>query len=425
MPEEFYTQMETALQKACELLGADSGTIVIEEISSYKTEGYGRYVKFGDKQFRIRLTQSEQHTTLLYTFVDVIVDKLKQIAQYLATPRGRFFHSRSLVFCEVEEWIKNIYFKNFQDEIIMRYRVGLGLELDLIDLLSMQPYEKERCEGGIAFVEDPKRDVAPFLSVQIQSEEEILFSAEKLKVIRKLLAGAGKDGYLLFQRSEENNNRYLCKGYCSERRARQLGWSARILNVRKWDFYYKEQPLFRFLNGDPKIIRNDIEDVVKQLKGEFSGGFDEKAAYLMLEAAAKQTHGTTLIFMDLEDSVSSGWVQRLYDFNRAVGIELSASSCPACVIEELSRMDGAILVDMNTMSMRYAATIVDGRAMVSGSLGRGARHNGVKTFISDLVKSDPAENTRIAAAIFSEDGGVTTVCGQEIRKKCTKFSKSS
>lgn len=170
--------------------------------------------------------------------------------------------------------------------------------------------------------------------------------------------------------------------------------------------------MFRFFRKDPKIIRDPITTVLKDLKLEFGPDYDWDAARSLLASGARQQHGTALIFMDFDDGWIKKWTARLYCCERMIQLDESADGPDA--VQSLSGMDGAILIDVHTMKVRYFTAVLDGHVFVRGDLSRGARHNGVLTFIADLARTSPGHSSKLASVVFSEDGGMVTICGNKL-----------
>lgn len=406
-----------AMKYGChELLGVKEDAIVIGN-AHIKTSSYGRQIRFKNNEYYIMLNENVKPSFLLCLFIDIAAHRLQETEKFLAPPSGQPFLIRTWKPCTPEEWAEDVYV-DLLNQLYLTYESSLGLKFELIDDLSAMLYEGDKFAGGLVFVENPAQEDDGVLSMCLQTNGDVLFERNKLKHICKLRAGAGDD-YLLFRRNEKGQ--YVCMGYCEKERAKELGWNISFRDILDWEFYYKDAPLFRVLHYRPRVVQDPIDMVLEKLNREF-GGLNEKKAREFLESAQSQKHGTSLIFADFNDSTIKEWLERLYRYKKAVQIELN-STTDAEAIERLSRMDGALFVDVNKMVLEYAAVIVDGRTMVEGRLDRGARHNGIQTFLSDLVSVDKKKH-RIAAVIFSEDGGAVTLCGQDCLDNVRKYHKN-
>lgn len=420
LPLEFLNNVSEMLSYSCrELLGAKEDAIIIKQ-TPFARNTYGQDILFSGETYRIMLKEGIKPGCLVCLFVDLVAKRLNDAAAFLAATSGYPYLESTYRPCTMKEWAEDFYL-DLQNQLFQTYKMGLGIDLGLIDELSAAPYEGDPCDkGGLVFVQHFARLPDRALTIRLRTSEDIILRRGMKKHIRKLLAGAGEEYYILFQQNSKGD--YQCMGYCKKKTALKLGWVVSFKNTLDWEFSYMGKPLFRMLAYRPKVIVDPIERVVEKLRTEF-GSLTLRGADLLLAGTQSQKHGATLIFADFEDPYVAGWIDNYYHCKRAVGVNLprdtSGGVKASQAVHSLSRMDGAIFVDVNTMELKYAAAIVDGRvhAHVPGDLARGARHNGIKAFLVDLVLSDKCNEHKVAAVIFSEDGGATTICGSAIRKE--------
>lgn len=265
------------------------------------------------------------------------------------------------------------------------------------------------------FVPEDK-NISGLLSVYTQPHDKLLFAEEYLRSIRKLLAGAG-DNDLLFQDSPEIG--YVFKGYMPTEKREEGTWSVTFHKKNQWYISYRAIPFFSMRGGHPMIVPgsslyvNDLDYVFDQLKDEFGSTKLNPQTRELLEKVQKQSHGAAIVFLDFTDSWEKRWISRLYKNSRGFQV-LDPSPGIESLLPDLSRMDGTIVVDAHTLKVRYIAMIVDGHVRSPGSIGRGARHNSLHTFISDIVVAPDKQVHRAAAVVFSEDGGVKCYSGAKI-----------
>jgi len=401
--QEFIDYIAEAFGAAAQLMDAPPDAFSVEA-DPKQPAGYSRTVYFEEEEIRLALHQNVAPSLLLNMFVDAAANRLDSNSFPLASSSSKLFIPSVNGPCSPQQWGEDLY-RDVQNQLIQSFSFGLSLGFELIDNLSAQRYEGAGCRGGIVFESGGSRDLSPLLSIPMEAAGKISFKKDMVRQIRKLLAGAG-DHFLVFQRRD---GEYLCLGYCSGENASQFAWRVCFADVLDWEFHHYGRPLFRFFHNDPKIIRDPVSDVLKDLEAEF--GISLSAARPLLKSGAEQRHGTALIFMDFDDPHIRGWVDRLYRHKRA--IRLSGPHDAPDAVQRLSGMDGALLIDVHTMKVHSFAAIMDGRATVGGDLSRGARHNGIRTFVADLVGSSPDRASRLAAVVFSEDGGAVTICGRE------------
>jgi len=425
-PEQFHSAMCSAVEKVQILLDADHNSIHIDK-GICTTGKYNRNILFGTGKtpFNLYMKSDVKANMLYFMLIDIMADNIEEMMENLSTSHGSFYLNQTRMFCQPDEWAEAIY-RTLQNEIVKRFELGMELECYLIDLLSAQVYEKEKCGGGLIFVDEKEKDEKDKnckLTIPIETAVPVYFIRNNIRQIRKLLAGAGDGYYLLFKRDE---NGYLCQGYCSKNLKEKSWWSVRFTGMGKWEFYHGDTPLFYIQDGEPKVFRNPVCTVLEELKEEFSWPRESdihKKAQALLDSAMEQHHGAAIIFLNMDDEEVSKRGKGLYELQKAVCIQTIEETQEKKAVGALSRMDGAILVDAYTMMPMYAAAIVDGQVVVAGDMARGARHNSIHTFISNIVNKRDKCKGLAAAVVFSEDGGVVTIRGQKVKEQIEKHEK--
>ena len=76
----------------------------------------------------------------------------------------------------------------------------------------------------------------------------------------------------------------------------------------------------------------------------------------------------------------------------------------------LSRIDGALIVDISSGNLAYAGAVLDALGITEGRRDRGARKNSILAHVANLALLGGVKQA-IAAAVYSEDGMVTSVLG--------------
>lgn len=298
----------------------------------------------------------------------------------------------------------------------------LQLDTAWIDILSTMRYEGSRLTGKLVFAhgERPENAASELIVPRIFVEEDndsLTFSKDNLRHISKLMAGAGGDrNALLF--CMEDGGTYRCVGYLPEEKVRFFPFQIEINGALNWSFRQFGKGEFRWLQGNPEVYEDHIMAASERLCRYFrlderSSGIFKKA----IRAFAEQRHGTSAVFVDLEDensSVMRDRLENLYQKRRALKVE----GLPLGRTEEiikLSRMDGAFVVDVGKREVIYLSVIVDGEAVVKGDNSRGARLNSLENFVKDvgMQSKNQDKELRAAALIFSEDGGVDFISSGE------------
>lgn len=403
--KEFTDYIDEASKAAGKLLGAEPDVFQVEKAPE-SPMGYNRRLSFGDQHIYLGIQKSTGHSYLLNMFIDTAAERVAADRSLIeGSSSGMFVSSRARP-CLAQEWGEDLY-RDVQNRVIQSFGIGLSLDIALINRLSAQRYEGAICEGGLVFDSGQTTDVDALLSMPIEAAGKIVFQTAMLRQIRKLLAGS-KDYCLVFC-WDSGCQEYICKGYCRKAVADQFEWEVSFSDLLDWKFYHYGYPMFRFLHDAPKVIRNPITAVLNELKKEFEPSItiDLDAARLLLERGSEQSHGTALIFLDWEDPYIKSWIERLYQNERMIRL-VSCESAPDAV-RSLSGMDGALLIDARTMEVKYFTAIVDGRVSARGDLSRGARHNSIHTFVTDLVSTSPLQSSKVMAIVFSEDGGAVPI----------------
>lgn len=417
----FLELMKDVLLRCNEMLEAEPG-LSIHSVTTKSVDE--RRIAFGGKEYYLKLSP-ESHNFLLDRLADVVVERISQISEDLARPSGAFWLGNWPVSNDVTR-IAQDFCSDMRNQLVNDFRLIYGLDFSLIDSLSAHPYEKESCYGRMLFVSDPSADLAEHLTVKISAEKGIYLSEKNLKQIRKLLVGAGSKAggagnMLVFQRSM-NEGSYEVKGYCQAENNSLSGWQICIQGVQEWSVGYNKTALFKFVRNIPQMIHDPVEDALHELVREFPQLDNNSCVKEQIKAADRQSHGTALIYVDFSNAAVAGWINNLLKYERALNVTMNDPGD----LEKLSAMDGAVIVDVSKSADGGAAdvvcvaAIVDGKAVNRGLLDRGARHNSIYTFVSNLAKeTSPSPGTPspgvVCALIFSEDGGITVFRGSKIK----------
>lgn len=134
----------------------------------------------------------------------------------------------------------------------------------------------------------------------------------------------------------------------------------------------------------------------------------------MFEALSRQSKGASVVFVDFSCDIVDKWYRALATYGRAWKLQ----GYPAVNLTEeqqericsLSRIDGALIVDIHSESLVYAGAVLDALGITEGLRDRGARGNSVLAHVANLALLGGVEQS-IAAAVYSEDGMVTSVLG--------------
>lgn len=351
---------------------------------------------------------------------------------------GRFYDYSRSTWHTAETLAESIY-----DRICQSIFVGgeglFGFRFQDVTDISAMTYEGETAYGSLLFLPSGAA-VPPAYSIQLAhglEQRGVPFQRSQLKYIRKLLAGVGKpsrhgqdsQGLVLVQ--EGRGEKYRCIGYIPEKDADQFPVRARINGHGKWILNLAGQDMLQIKGHQVCFPRDPIEESQEALKAELQiySKSEQKRNGLpcfeqykgFLETLGQQRHGTSAIFLDLQNRTAADWMDNLETHCRAQRVEpwsvldLELDDDRVKAVSGLSRIDGCFIVDYTKGTLEFINVIVDGQAVVSGSLASGSRRNSIPAFLANLVKE--SSGIKAVAFLFSEDGDLTVVRGSELKRR--------
>lgn len=409
--DKFLAFMQEVLLNCNAMLNASPGLMISQSVTDATVL---HTISFAGMTYYLTLC-SESNNILLHRLADVIADRLAQISEELNTPEGSFLLQNWPVSNDVEH-IAQDYCADMRNEIVNDFRMTYGLDFSLVDDLSARAYEKSHCCGKLLFIPEMELNIDEQLSIKIQSKNEIYLSPKNLKQIRKLLAGAG-DNTLVFQKTKGG---YAIRGYAITPCCLLWGWQIHICGVLEWYVGYctdkTQVDLFKFVRNIPQVLCDPVEVAYSELVGEFPHLARNTVVKEQIRYANEQSHGTSLIYVDLDNNLVSERLEQLFSCERS----LLAKMAHTKDLKSISGMDGAVIINVskceNAASVVYVAAIVDGIAITSGLLDRGARHNSIYTFVTNLADNTKHQIGVVCALVFSEDGGITVFRGSKINQ---------
>lgn len=293
------------------------------------------------------------------------------------------------------------------------------LDIDDLSELCGMTYEKEDTNANLAFF--PSAGIPANVEMLITlddstddspSGQKFFFDQAHLREVRKFLAGVPSEACLLFTgRDDREENIYVCRGSALVKNAVP---PIRIeLQGRKGiTFYAGGMPWFRMHGAqilapiEPyRIAQVEICKELNLQPDRYKGLF---------EALSRQSKGASVVFVDFSCDIVDKWYRALATYGRAWKLQ----GYPAVNLTEeqqericsLSRIDGALIVDIHSESLVYAGAVLDALGITEGLRDRGARGNSVLAHVANLALLGGVEQS-IAAAVYSEDGMVTSVLG--------------
>lgn len=340
--------------------------------------------------------------------VPVIIIITKELDRYMCL---KYFYER---LCFASEKLFNSIrhrFEVFQtDEIInigLEFFISKGTNKDasentphlpnlhFINKISALTYESKNCDANIAFVLDE-------VKMSVIFHKTVTLNDENSRQIRKILEMA-KDDLCLVVNCIWNKDviipRYEIIGLADSSSIKS-DIIFKIKGHMQWDLYYVGKPALTYKYGRYMILYDNPFDedsfktiVKKALKTTKVN--TQRLAKIMSEAL-KQKDGTTLIIT--KNALDEA--DRLCSAKRGIKIgELNlAKKSNMKIIENVTSIDGAIILS-ECGNCYGIGVILDGEAVIKGSLARGARYNSAINYIS--LKKRAGE--RYAAVIISED----------------------
>ncbi len=310
------------------------------------------------------------------------------------------------------------------DSVSIFYTNALGLDFGALTAVAEMDYEKDAARGRIVL--NPRWDSAELnrictLQRRLGAKEHIELDAKNARLIRRLFAGSGKGGLLFVQ---DKNGPYFYHGYIKEKYLNEMFTVVELDGKGAWTLRIAGQPVFRVKGNRIYLPPFPLAVMKKELERVL--GLEYVDMLPALSALSQQKHGTSIVFMNLDAERSHGAarIENLVKCGRAfmvepVNLQPTDQELDPDVTEllkSISRIDGAIIVDYPSHSIRYTNAILDGKAMPGGRPDAGARHNALYGFIETLkeeLKNDPASlknghNEKALAFVFSEDGDISS-----------------
>lgn len=416
--DKFVQFMSDTLVKMSSLLDTEGSSFFIFQQGECLREkaSYVRIISIDRVLFSLGLTPNLSNEWLMQTTADVVANCIQEKNVDLSLESDWFVCEDIAAPFEPETMAREFLLKVYQ-YILHHFHGIYNLQLDNFKALSYFPYEGEAAGGTLC--------VAPILKEQDQSTVKKMlclafeaplpvFKESNLRQVRKVLAGAGENALFLAPINapdKPNSRTFGCYGYFPKEEIDRAPYHACIYGPGTWEFYAENRRLFRYESGQLKFWKDPLADAVRDLQEELS--VTEAQSRPLLEALSKQMHGTSVIFIQ-KDTKAEERMNRLVAHKRSFPVKsLGIDKVGTCEqLLSLSRMDGALIVEVSQWAVTNIATIVDGDAIIDAELSRGARHSSVSTFIANLHKEDL--NARAVAVIFSEDGGAKSIRASQI-----------
>lgn len=295
-----------------------------------------------------------------------------------------------------------------------------GCILHNFDILSLTEYEKERASGSLLFLRNVPDSSAFDWKV---SALNATFEENNLRMIRKLLAGVTPDAYgqaastLVFVRTNWTAAAVFCGAAplvdgepLPTLRADSV--QVTILGPLKWELSVCGCPVFRKEGSDLRFPVGSSRQEAERKKDaeiretlEKAFGSVEKMDQLVeiIRAVEKQRHGAAVLVADWRDDVCGNYLEDLVQHDKALRVSWGPPRAGRSgAITNAAKMDGAILVDVNSCEVVALATIVQAVTCTKGKASRGSRFNSINNAACFLKQ----KGETVTAFVFSSDGGI-------------------
>lgn len=264
---------------------------------------------------------------------------------------------------------------------------------DLMNIMNLSSllYEGRQCKGSLIFI----KQIAILEKHILFFSKPIIFNMNNQRLIRKLLEITVEKYSLVYDLENNNIVGMLCEidelGSCDV-------FKLTFLGQLHWKLLYKQKNIVEYDMGHYYLI--DQKDWYVNFERDWEN-VSEKCLQVskeqclkLVEAVRQQTHGAIIILSDIAKTEST----RLCSQNRGVSIESFNFLQDTNLIQRVTSIDGAVMIDYDYMCYGIGI-ILDGPA-VKGDTSRGSRYNSALTY----VKWEQSGNA--IAIVISEDGMV-------------------
>lgn len=285
------------------------------------------------------------------------------------------------------------------------------LNLDYINDLSGEHYEKAECISNMTFLPN---GVVEKLKMDdwVYHFEDISFSSENSRLLRKLLQITQEELYLVLGKVNERKP-FQVLGICRKDSLKQIeknekGETIPCIHVEikkhmQWKLFLNEKYIMTCKNGHYIIENSDdsyekiyLAEKIQNYFGKRDEGYDALIGSIM--KSQNQWHGTMLVIMDSKNAHEEA--ERLSSLNYGFK-EKEPHIQPE--INHINAIDGSVIIDIDG-KVHGIGMILDGISWDKGELATGARHNSAKKYCSYLRNSKREEQVRAMIYIVSEDG---------------------
>lgn len=293
------------------------------------------------------------------------------------------------------------------------------LNIDFIDNLSGEYYEKSACESNMILLSS---EASKHLEPEdfLYGFSEIEFIPSNRRLIRKLLQITQNKLYLVLE-ADERENMFHVVGICTEsvliqklKNGDEMSVPYIRVNIKRhmqWDIFLGDTYIFTSINGHYKVDRELREEFMTGKLKAYFGGTEEnyKELFKNIQKSTEQTHGTMFVIMEPADAFTE--TQRLG--NKQYGLPAPEFPQQKDLIQQeinhLNAIDGCVIFGTDG-NLYGIGMILDGIAEKRGSQARGARYNSALKYLTYLK----GNSQKAMILVISEDGSVDIITTDDI-----------
>lgn len=426
----FKEYMQEVTQKLCTYIGVRKDTIALQidtppRSGVYYTATLTRTSRKNDT-FPVFISSQSTSDPVVNAIMKNLAASLWLIKDLPLESTDVFFtDDTGLILHSPTAFSRHVY-RGTLNKLFDDYGNLLNVDFALVSDIMSSPYESKQPKGSIAFTKHSATSdfCKRVLRVTFLPEDFDVLNLEGKKYIRKMLEGAGDDILVLSYDPSCEGGTYRCIGYADKKYLKFFPSYFSALGRDSWSFNYAGEVVFKVHLGNVVAVEDELQICLKLLATEI-GEPNVIKTQTAIKKIAEQKHGTSIVFIDSSQGPVYRHILRLSKERRLLPIEsikLNASDDKEEPkydgLTKIAAMDGAIIIDYYKGEIKYINAIVDGLAIVQGDPSGGARRNGLTCFIANLVSE--YRSAKVAALIFSEDGGCKIVRGSDFRKFVSK-----
>lgn len=317
------------------------------------------------------------------------------------------------------EWLK----RNLVEKLLHSFNLP---ERALVNQMSSLKYEKRELHTSMCI---ENRDTSESMSIKLDKDSVSKYSLHSnLTVARKLLELAGDSGTLVLKKVGKD---FSMLGVSQSKGAAKCA-RVEFEGYMKWTLLNGDEPLCKYREGEYEFIgivrgSNAVPMAFKEVEAELKKILKglpeckikdktidtEQVESVLKKIYKNSSHGTAIVFLDKKTRKSE--LDRLSGVSRAYKIDPISLNDEKVDLKGVASIDGAIIAGFD-MKCYAVGAILDGKAVITGDAGRGARYNSVLNYACWICEEYEKTKPSIMVMIRSEDGMVTLKTTEDLRR---------